>query len=130
MGNLSDTLLVGGILFADLLFLVPLFSIGAALSYHWLGLPVDAPFYVDFLIQQNDPDHPRYLLGRVLVGDRYLGRPHSTHVLAGFINLFLLVDCNLMPVVFNVVPGPAGGASWLLRLFTIAFFVSELLWLW
>ena len=124
----GEDLFVGVLMLAQVGVLIPMFSIGVALSYHLVRLPNHAPEYVWFLAGQNDPDNPKYLLGRFLVGDRYSRQPHPNHAVAGAINLLLLVICNLLPLAI-VVSGNREDATERL-LFQVAFFVCEGFWFW
>ena len=129
MGTGSDDLLVAGLLLFVAAWMLPEASIGAALSFHKVEMPSYANPYVGFLASQNDPDHPRYLLGKLLVGERSTELPHPDHVLAGFANLVLIAVSNLLPLVVLLANDPRETGS-LASLMGIAFFVFEGVWFW
>jgi len=120
MESVTDALLVVVLMVFPAGFLMPMFSIGAVLSFHALEMPDYPPPYIGFLAAQNDPDHPKHLLGR-LMGDRYSPKPHPNHVLAGSMNVFGLAMCNVVPVVALVSP---------YALLAVGFFLWEGLWFW
>ena len=128
METTSDSLFLGAFMLVSASFVIPIASIGSALSFHLLRLPPCPPAYVGFLAKQNDPDRPTNLIARALFGRHDLQQPHSIHVMSGFVNVFSLLLCNALPLVSNVVhnqyhtPGP------LLGFFTASFFVCEGLW--
>ncbi len=125
----SDDLPVGGFMLLFGAFTIPWSSVGFALSFHLLDEHY-LPHVVGFWAERNNPDHPGTVLGWLLTRNRHSGGPHPNHLYAGAENVILFAVANGFALVMNLpFSNPYYTPGLLLRLFTVAFFACEALWL-